>query len=155
MISKNSADRAFVWLWLPGAIQPVVAGAVSRDTNRLIFNYGRSYLERSDAVSIYEPELPLVRGAISPASGLFQANSLRDAAPDAWGRRVILNRLVGAKGKDTDPGTLDEMTYLLESGSDRIGGLDFQLSATEYVPRATQSASLEELMQHATQAMKS
>jgi len=41
---------------------------------------------------------------------------------------------------------LNELTYLLESGSDRIGGLDFQVSPTEYVPRVAQAASLEELM---------
>jgi serine/threonine-protein kinase HipA len=57
---------------------------------------------------------------------------------------------MGAQGRDTDPNTLDEMTYLRESGSDRIGGLDFQRSATEYVPRAARGASLEELMQAAS-----
>ncbi|HEY4437178.1 MAG TPA: type II toxin-antitoxin system HipA family toxin [Lelliottia sp.] len=150
MTSESSPDLAYVWIWLPGATQPIVAGALTRDGNRFIFNYGRSYLERADAIPVYEPELPLVRGAIFPAPGLQQASALRDAAPDAWGRRVILNRLVGAQGRDADPDRLDEMTYLLESGSDRIGGLDFQRSATEYVPRASQSASLEELMQAAS-----
>jgi serine/threonine-protein kinase HipA len=38
------------------------------------------------------------------------------------------------------------LTYLLESGSDRIGGLDFQISASEYVPRTVSSATLEQLM---------
>lgn len=150
MTSDNRHDRAYVWVWLPGATQPVVAGVLNRDGNRFIFNYGRSYLEREDAMPLYEPELPLIRGAIFPAPGLQQASALRDAAPDAWGRRVILNRLMGAQGRDIDPDRLDELTYLLESGSDRIGGLDFQLSATEYVPRASQSASLEELMQAAS-----
>lgn len=150
MTSDNHHDRAYVWVWLPGATQPVVAGVLNRDGNRFIFNYGRSYLEREDAIPLYEPELPLIRGAILPAPGLQQASALRDAAPDAWGRRVILNRLMGAQGRDVDPDRLDELTYLLESGSDRIGGLDFQLSATEYVPRASQSASLEELMQAAS-----
>lgn len=150
MTSDNSPDLAYVWIWLPGATQPIVAGALTRDGNRFIFNYGRSYLEREDAIPVYEPELPLVRGAIFPAPGLQQASALRDAAPDAWGRRVILNRLMGAQGRDADPDRLDELTYLLESGSDRIGGLDFQRSAKEYVPRASQSASLEELMQAAS-----
>lgn len=27
-------------------------------------------------------------------------NSIRDAAPDAWGRRIIINKLLGQKGKD-------------------------------------------------------
>lgn len=150
MTSDNHHDRAYVWVWLPGATQPVVAGVLNRDGNRFIFNYGRSYLDREDAIPLYEPELPLTRGAILPAPGLQQASALRDAAPDAWGRRVILNRLLGAQGRDVDPDRLDELTYLLESGSDRIGGLDFQLSATEYVPRASQCASLEELMQAAS-----
>ena len=44
---------------------------------------------------------------------------------------------------------LDELTYLLESGSDRIGALDFQRSATEYVARAPVEASLDELMRSA------
>ena len=150
MISDNSPDRAYVWIWLTGATQPIVAGVLTRDGNRFIFNYGRSYLEREDAIPVYEPELPLVQGAIFPATGLQQASALRDAAPDAWGRRVILNRLMGAQSRDADPNRLDELTYLLESGSDRIGGLDFQRSATEYVPRVSQSASLEELMQAAS-----
>ncbi len=40
---------------------------------------------------------------------------------------------------------MGELTYLLESGSDRIGALDFQQSATDYVPRETATASLDEL----------
>ncbi|WP_327062086.1 hypothetical protein [Leclercia adecarboxylata] len=85
MISDNNSDRAYVWIWLPGATQPVVAGVLNRDGDRFIFNYGRSYLEREDAIPVYEPELPLVRGAIFTAPGLQQASALRDAAPDAWG----------------------------------------------------------------------
>lgn len=51
--------------------------------------------------------------------------SIRDAAPDAWDRRVILLKTLGLEGADTDTAELDELTYLLESGSDRIGALDF------------------------------
>ena len=74
------------------------------------------------------------------------AGCLRDAAPDAWGRRVIINRKLGLKGKDIDVGQLDDLTYLLESGSDRIGALDFQLSATDYRPRGLGKATFEDLM---------
>jgi len=146
MISKKTANETYVWIWLPGATKPIVAGLLSRDGDRFIFNYGRSYLERNSSIPIYQPELPLMRGVIPPEGGLKLASSLRDAAPDAWGRRVILNRLMGTRGKDMDSGVLNELTYLLESGSDRIGGLDFQVSPTEYVPRVAQAASLEELM---------
>jgi serine/threonine-protein kinase HipA len=41
------------------------------------------------------------------------------------------------------------LTCLLESGSDRIGALDFQRSATDYVPRAATNVSLEELVRSA------
>lgn len=144
--TKKALDEAYVWIWLPGATEPVVAGRIARDGERLIFNYGQSYLAREDAIAIYEPELPLRRGAIVPEPGLNMASCLRDGAPDAWGRRVILNRTLGLKGKDADIGVLDELTYMLESGSDRIGALDFQLSATDYVPRAAKVAMLEELL---------
>ncbi|MCB5190652.1 type II toxin-antitoxin system HipA family toxin [Methylobacillus arboreus] len=146
MISRKAANEAYVWIWLPGATQPVVAGLISRDGDRFLFNYGRSYLDRSDAIPIYEPELPLMRGIIPPKAGLTLASALRDAAPDAWGRRVILNRLTATGIKDADIAALDELTYLLESGSDRIGGLDFQESPTEYISRIGKTASLEELM---------
>ncbi|OEJ67736.1 type II toxin-antitoxin system HipA family toxin [Magnetovibrio blakemorei] len=146
MNSKSRPEEAYVWIWLPSATEPVVAGRIARDGERLIFNYGQSYLAREDAIAIYEPELPLGRGAIMPESGLNIASCLRDGAPDAWGRRVILNRTLGLRGRDADIGALDELTYMLESGSDRIGALDFQLSATDYVARAAKAATLEELL---------
>src|SRR3546814_18474777 len=39
-----------------------------------------------------------------------------------------------------------DLVFLLESGSDRIGALDFQTSATAYVPRGGGHATLEELL---------
>ncbi len=146
MTSEPSPREAYVWIWLPGATAPVVAGRLARDGGKLVFNYGRSYLERPGAIPIYEPELPLRRGAIPPGPDLGLAGCLRDAAPDAWGRRVIINRTLGLKGKDIDLGSLDELTYLLESGSDRIGALDFQASPTVYVPRPVRPATLQELL---------
>lgn len=142
-------DQAFVWVWLPGHTEPVVAGRIFRDGQRLSFNYGRSYLAREDAVPLYLPELQLVAGVITPLPGLSMPSSLRDAAPDAWGRRVILNRLMGRQARDGDVDRIDELSYLLESGSDRIGALDFQASATSYVPRAAIGATLDELIQSA------
>jgi serine/threonine-protein kinase HipA len=146
MISKPQQDEAYVWIWLPGATQPVVAGRISRHGERLSFNYGQSYLDRPEAIPIFEPELPLQRGLISPAAGLSMAGCLRDGTPDAWGRRVILNHVFGRAGRDTDIGTLDELSYMLASGSDRIGALDFQASPTEYEPRGAQAAGLEGLL---------
>ena len=59
-----------------------------------------------------------------------------------------------AKSPNTDTDELDELTYLLESGSDRIGALDFQRSPTEYVPRTAQNATLEELMESSDRVEK-
>ncbi len=146
MTSEPRREEAYVWIWLPYATEPCVAGRASRDGDRLFFNYGQSYLDRPEAVPIYLPELPLKRGVIAPEPGLGMAGCLRDGAPDAWGRRVILNRLLGSGGQEADVDALDELTYMLESGSDRIGALDFQSSPTEYRPRSAQAASLEELL---------
>lgn len=139
----SDAPTAFVWIWLPGTEEPVVAGRVDRRADRLVFGYGRSYLERPDAIPIYEPELPLRPGAIEPLPTLHAAGCLLDARPDSWGQRVILNRLLGASASDT--ARLDDLTYLLHAGSDRIGALDFQPSPSEYAPRGTTGATLEDL----------
>lgn len=142
----GSYTEAYVWIWLPDADTPVVAGLLSRAGNQLVFNYGRSYLARSDAVPLYAPELPLQGGAMPLLPGLSMPSCIRDASPDAWGRRVLINRKLGVRGDGAANIELDELTYLLESGSDRIGALDFQVSPTHYVPRQTQQASLEELL---------
>ncbi len=146
MTSDPRYTEAYVWTWLPGATEPVVAGRLAREGTNLLFNYGRSYLDRPDAISLYDPELPLRAGILPLPVGLSMPNCLRDAAPDAWGRRVIINRIVRSNAKLADPADFDELTYLLESGSDRVGALDFQLSPSKYVPRAASAAPLEELL---------
>jgi len=138
--------EAFVWAWLPGATEPVVAGRLQATGDLIEFNYGRSYLDRDDAIALYLPELPLRRGIIDPLDGLRMAGCIADAGPDAWGQRIVMQHLLGAGAGGADPAQLHPLTYLLSSGSDRIGALDFQFSATEYISRDDDSASLEELM---------
>ncbi|MEN8207446.1 MAG: HipA domain-containing protein [Pseudomonadota bacterium] len=149
MISEEPYSEAFVWVWLPGDTQPVVAGRLAAEGDQLIFNYGKSYLARENAIALYDPELPLQAGLIPLLPGLSLPACIRDASPDAWGRRIIINKKFGLKGAKADADQLDELTYLLESGSDRIGALDFQRSATKYVPRVSVNASLDELVQAA------
>ncbi|MFW5722696.1 MAG: type II toxin-antitoxin system HipA family toxin, partial [Desulfohalobiaceae bacterium] len=145
--------EAYVWIWLPGATDPVVAGKLTAEGKDLLFNYGRSYLEKQGAISLYDEELPLRPGVMLPRPGLHLPGCIRDASPDAWGRRVLMNVLLGQRGnKGVDD--LDELTCLLESGSDRIGALDFQRSAREYVPRDTGTASLDELLNLAERVEK-
>ena len=138
--------EAFVWIWLPGETVPVVAGRIRAEGKQFVFNYGRSYLDRHEAIPIHEPELPLRPGIIQPEPPLELANALRDASPDAWGRRVIVNRLTGARGRSADMVDLDELTFMLHSGSDRIGALDFQASPSDYIPRQRDNASFEHLL---------
>jgi serine/threonine-protein kinase HipA len=147
MTSESRYQEAYVWIWLPQETAPVVAGVLARAGDRLVFNYGRSYLARANAIAIYQPELPLKAGALPLLAGLSMPNCIRDAAPDAWGRRVIINHKLGRSGRQIDTADLDELTYLLESGSDRSGALDFQLSPTSYVPRLSTTASLDDLLQ--------
>lgn len=153
MTSKNQYKEGYVWIWLPGEVHPVVAGKLEVDGEALLFNYGKSYLERIKdtplAIPIYEPELPLKTGVLPNLDGLTMPGCIRDSAPDAWGRRVIINKKLGLKGANTDTATLDELTYLLESGSDRIGALDFQQSPTDYIPRLAKNVSMDELVQSA------
>lgn len=145
---QEAPQEAYVWVWLPAAVEPVVAGRMFREGERLLFNYGQEYLQRPDAISLHAPELPLAPGVIAPGEDLSMAGCLRDSAPDAWGRRVILNKLLGVKGREADTDALDELTYLLHSGSDRSGALDFQASPSLYEPRM-QTAPLEVLLQAA------
>ncbi len=142
--------EAFVWTWLPGQTTPVVAGRLAKATGETYaFNYGQSYLARPDAISLNERELPLQTGALPLLPGLSMPGCIRDASPDAWGRRVIINRTMGLTGAAAAAVDLDELTYLLESGSDRIGALDFQTSASVHTPRAARAAPLAMLLQAA------
>lgn len=147
MKSKADVTDAFVWMWLPGETKPVVTGRLAEDAARLTFTYDASYLGRKNAIPIYEPELPLGKGTIKPIESLSMASCIRDGSPDAWGRRAVINRLAGGNPNAVGIPEPSELTFLLKSGSDRIGSLDFQASATEYVPRLPTQASLEEIME--------
>ncbi len=140
----TSPSDVYVWAWLPGATSPVVAGRIRPYGKGYQFAYGESYMSRPEAISLFTAELPLQPGWIDPPEGMDMAGSLWDSSPDAWGQRVIIARLTGLLGAAADDVTLERTTFLLESGANRIGGLDFQASATDYVPRS-ETATLDEL----------
>jgi serine/threonine-protein kinase HipA len=146
MTSSVRDTRCYVWIWLPGAVEPVVAGRLSqRQGEAARFIYGRSYLDRPDAISLYTPELPLRPGIHDSPDGLTMPGCIADAGPDSWGQRVILYQLTGKPlTADSETADLPPISYLVESGSDRIGALDFQRSADAYEPRG-QSATLEQM----------
>ena len=86
-MTSSDSEEAFVWIWLPDQTEPVVAGRLDTDNGQVLFNYGKSYLERlgdqAPAIPIYEPELPLQAGALPLPKGLSMPGCIRDAAPDA------------------------------------------------------------------------
>jgi serine/threonine-protein kinase HipA len=141
-----SPTKAYVWVWAPGATVPVPAGVLSVRGDITVFRYGRSYQQRPEAIPLYLPELALQNETIEPLPGLTVASCIRDAGPDSWGQRVILARRLSHLDTSSDTGDLSLLTYFLESGSDRIGALDFQTSPTEYKARAHSEATLDELL---------
>ena len=151
MPSKKAGEEGlFVWIWLQDTTEPVVAGRLFGQPDDVVaFLYGQSYLKTPGAIPVYLPELPLRAGPQRPNGMLRMHAAIRDASPDAWGRRVIVSRLTGKLGADADCVELSELTYLRESGSDRIGALDFQTSATVFRPREAIDTSLEELSEAA------
>jgi serine/threonine-protein kinase HipA len=137
--SLIGAQTVFVWIWLPHETEPVVCGRLDDDRGRIAFTYARSYLDRTEAIAIYNAELPLVAGSHYAADGDRLPLCIDDAMPDSWGRRLVNHRL----GELTTE--FSEFTYLLASGSDRIGALDFQTSGTAYQPREVSNITLDDL----------
>lgn len=149
-MATTTSDRVFVWAWLPGETSPVPAGVLERrgGSVELSFRYGDQYRERTGAVPLYR--LPFDGPTWHEAShNLKMPAAIRDASPDSWGRRVILQRLDPASEETDD---LDEATYLLQSGSNRLGAIDFQTQPREYVPRV-EGATLEDLL-HAAELLQ-
>lgn len=127
-----SSRECFVYIMLPGETEFVTAAKFELTTDRHgistgRFVYGKSYLERNNAVPFdpYELELSTRTYSTTRLNGIFGA--LRDASPDYWGRRVIEKR----SGR-TD---LGEMDYLLESPDDRAGALGFGLNPKPPAPK--------------------
>lgn len=145
MISKNSPTECFVYITLPGQTAPVTAGRFELTTDRGgtpfgRFVYGRSYVDRRDAVEIDPVELKLARGITYETTGMKGVfGAIRDAGPDYWGRAVI-ERHVGKA-------PLGELDYLLESPDDRAGALGFGLGPEPPAPRRkfNQTIELEKL----------
>ncbi len=125
-------QQAFAFVHLPGETVPVVCGRFEhRGHGRAtigLFTYGQSFLARTDAVPLDPIGLPLVEGTAPPTATLGGIHgALRDASPDAWGRRVIEY----ARGERAE---LTELEYLLSAGDDRTGALVFGVTPTAPMP---------------------
>jgi len=138
-MTSEAPGECFVYITLPGETAPVTAGRFALTVDRRgvpegRFVYGRSYLERPNAVALDPVELKLAPRTYATVAmgGVFGA--LRDASPDHWGRRVIQRHLGKAQ-----PG---EMDYLLHSPDDRAGALGFGLHQTPPAPRRSFNQTL-------------
>ncbi len=114
------------------------------------FAYGTGYLERPesfelDPVSLAFGDRQGIKGKVLfPVNGLGEFGGLRDAAPDAWGRRVIEARLKAPAN------SLLEVQYLLHAGGDRVGALDVREARTSLdSPSASDMHSLQYVLQAA------
>lgn len=129
-------SKAYVWIWLPEATEPVVCGRIRTDAPHYEFVYGRGYLSLPRAIPLDPHELPLQEKSFRPDVGELHG-VLRDAAPDAWGRRILSYRTGGAP--------LSELDFLLRAGYDRIGALDVSDQTDGYKPLEPSPATLDDL----------
>lgn len=122
-------SERIVFIHLPGEIEAVPAGRLAIVEQGLQvqasrFAYGRRYLQRANALPVDPVALALADGGgdseLVPPDGLALFGALRDATPDAWGRRVIENQL------KAPPNGLPESTYLDHAGPHRAGALDIR-----------------------------
>ena len=123
----TSESQAYIYVQLPGTLNTVPAALLKveklRDGTFVgRFRYGDRYLERKDAVEFDPFQLPLgdIVREFTKRKGI--PGAVRDAAPDAWGRRVIEHKL------QRSPGDLEEIDYLLNGPQDGAGYLSFGTS---------------------------
>lgn len=124
-----TSSKLAVFAYLPGETKAVPAGLLTIEEEGTTpqgagFVYGLRYLDRPNAIEIDPVSLNLqnkdaIRGVeLHPVPGLSLFGAIRDAAPDAWGRRVIEAR------RKVPLNSLPESEYLLAAGSNRVGALD-------------------------------
>jgi serine/threonine-protein kinase HipA len=129
------AERhTYVFIQLPETLHTVPAALLKvtrqRDGTYIgRFRYGDRYLERPDAVEFDPFQLPLGKDVHEFTKLKGIPGAIRDAAPDAWGRRVIEHKL------QRDPADLDEIDYLLHGPQDGAGYLSFGLNREPPAPR--------------------
>ena len=124
-------QKLYAFAYLDTEWVPCGQLTLTEDGTRLLastFAYGLRYLDRPGALEVDPVSLGIrdkeqVRGtALFPPNNLPLFGGIRDAAPDAWGRRVIESRL------KVPANSLPESTYLLHAGSQRVGAIDIRSS---------------------------
>ena len=149
----TSEREIYVYLQLPDTLETVPAALLRVETlpdgtqiGR--FRYGDRYLERHDAVALDPFQLPLDKTVYEFTRLKGIPGAVRDAAPDAWGRRVIEHQLARSAAD------LGELDYLLHGPQDGAGALSFGLGKEPPAPtrRYNRTHQLADLLA-ATQAI--
>ena len=130
----TSEREAYVYIQLPGTLDTVPAALLKVQTlpdgtqiGR--FRYGDRYLQRTEAVALDPFHLPLDKTVYEFTQLKGIPGAVRDAGPDAWGRRVIEHKL------ERGAGDLHEIDYLLHGPQDGAGYLSFGLKAEPPAPK--------------------
>ncbi len=130
----TSEREAYVYLQLPGTLETVPAAllrvqTLPDGTQVGRFRYGDRYLARPDAVPFDPFRLPLAKQVFEFTQLRGIPGAVRDAAPDAWGRRVIEHKL------ERDPADLHEIDYLVHGPQDGAGYLSLGLKVEPPAPK--------------------
>ena len=130
----TSERQAYVYIQLPGTLETVPAALLKIQelgdgTYVGRFRYGDRYLQRPDAVALDPFQLPLGKAVHEFTKLKGIPGAVRDAGPDAWGRRVIEHKLERA------PEDLEEIDYLLHGPQDGAGNLSFGLKLEPPAPK--------------------
>ena len=122
-------ESCYVYVQLPGTFEWVPCASlkvreVGAGAFQGTFTYGKRYLERPNVMALDPYRLPLSAKPqhFTKLKGI--PGAVRDASPDAWGRRVIQARLARPEAD------IAEMEYLLNGPDDGAGNLRFGLSVT-------------------------
>lgn len=122
-------ESCYVHVQLPGTFEWVPCASlkvreVGASTFQGTFTYGKRYLERPNVMALDPYHLPLSTKPLQFTKLKGIPGALRDASPDAWGRRIIQARLARPEAD------ISEMAYLLNGPDDGAGNLRFGLSVT-------------------------
>ena len=133
-MTMTSEREAYIYIQLPGTLDTVPAALLKvrtlpDGTEIGRFRYGDRYLQRAEAVALDPYRLPLDKTVHEFTQLKGIPGAVRDASPDAWGRRVIEHKLERAAGD------LNEIDYLLHGPQDGAGYLSFGLKALPPAPK--------------------
>jgi serine/threonine-protein kinase HipA len=130
----NDEQACYVYIQLPGTMETVPCASLKvRTVGAGAFEgtltYGKRYLARPEVVALDPFHLPLSTRPRKFTKLKGIPGAVRDASPDAWGRRVIQAKL---QRPEAD---IQEVEYLLNGPDDGAGNLSFGRTATPPAPR--------------------